>query len=454
MSEKQEIALGKQSDPSIVANFGLYQDEKLQRFIDAKGQEMAKISHRPNLNYEFKILDSPVVNAFAVPGGYVYFTRGIMAHFSNEAEFAGVLGHEIGHITARHSAKQQSRATMAQLGLIVGLVVSKDFRQFADAANQGLQLMFLKFGRDAESQSDKLGVQYSTRVGYDSHEMANFFKTINRLQEQSGQSIPDFLSTHPNPVDRYENVNKLSDKWQAKDNTHRNYAVNRDSYLQMIDGLIYGEDPRQGYVENGNFYHPELKFQYPIPRNWKTINSPSQVQMAPEGGEVVLIFTLSGQKDLQAAAQEITQNYKLQVLESRNKTVNGLPALKLISDQLNEQDPNASLRLQTYLIKYNDLIYVFHGVALKAKFNSYQSLFTNTMEGFKKLTERNKLDVLPERVFVKAATRTSTLSNVLKDFNQPTTRFQELAILNGMELNEQVQAGTLIKIIDKKKGTS
>ena len=151
MSKEQEIAMGQQSDPEIVAFFGIYQDEQLQRFIDQKGEAMAAISHRPDLPFEFKIVDSPVVNAFAVPGGFVYFTRGIMAHFNNEAEFAGVLGHEIGHITARHSAKQYSNAMLGQLGLVAGTIISPEFAQFADIAQQGLQLLFLKFGRDAES---------------------------------------------------------------------------------------------------------------------------------------------------------------------------------------------------------------------------------------------------------------------------------------------------------------
>src|SRR6187401_1308791 len=155
MSESQEIAMGQQSDPEVVAFFGLYKDDDLQRFISAKGQEMASISHRKNLKFHFKVVDSPVVNAFAIPGGYVYFTRGIMAHFNNEAEFAGVLGHEIGHITARHSAKQYSNSMLAQLGLAAGMIFSPEFAQFGDVASQGLQLLFLKFGRDAESQSDK-----------------------------------------------------------------------------------------------------------------------------------------------------------------------------------------------------------------------------------------------------------------------------------------------------------
>src|SRR5688500_13331271 len=167
MSEEQEIAMGKEADPQIVAQFGLYEDKALQDFITQKGKQMAAISHRPNLAYEFKIVDSDVLNAFAVPGGYVYFTRGIMAHFNNEAEFAGVLGHEIGHIAARHSAKQYSKAMLAQIGLVAGAALSPQFARFADIAQQGVGLLFLKFGRDAESQSDKLGVEYSTKIGYD-----------------------------------------------------------------------------------------------------------------------------------------------------------------------------------------------------------------------------------------------------------------------------------------------
>src|SRR5688572_14173848 len=200
MSESQEIAMGKQSDPDIVATFGLYQDPKLQQFIETKGQEMAAISHRKNLKYEFKIVDSPDVNAFVVPGGYVYFTRGIMANFNNEAEFAGVLGHKIGHITARHSAKQYTNAMLAQAGLIAGMIFVPELQQFGDLAMQGVQLLFLKFGRDAESQSDKLGVEYSTKINYNAQEMATFFQTLDRLQKQSGAEVPDFLSTHPNPA--------------------------------------------------------------------------------------------------------------------------------------------------------------------------------------------------------------------------------------------------------------
>ncbi len=217
MSQAQEIAMGKESDPQIMEFFGKYEDEKLQKFITDKGLEMAEISHRPNLNYEFKIVDSPVINAFAVPGGYVYFTRGIMAHFNNEAEFAGVLGHEIGHITARHSVIQQRNQMLSQIGLIAGIILVPEISQFVEPLSQGMQLALLSFGRDAERESDKLGVEYSSKIGYDAVEMAGFFKTLERQQAQSGGGeIPDFLSSHPSPTERNVTVARMAGEWKEK----------------------------------------------------------------------------------------------------------------------------------------------------------------------------------------------------------------------------------------------
>ena len=449
MSESQEKNLGLQSDPSIVASYGLYEDDKMQAFINTKGKQMGKISHRPNLDYQFKILDSPVVNAFAVPGGYIYFTRGIMAHFNNEAEFAGVLGHEIGHVTARHSASQYSKGMLAQVGLIAGIIVSKDFAQYANVASQGLQLLFLKFGRDDESQSDQLGVEYSTKIGYDAHEMADFFKTLDRMREGTGaEELPTFMSTHPDPADRFNKVHAAASKWQEGKNKSQ-LKVNRASYLRMIDGIIYGEDPKQGYVENNNFYHPELKFQYPIPARWKVINTPQQVQMAPSDNKALMVLALGQGKSLEEAAEAVVSQYKLKTQRSNRTQVNGLSALEVLADQQDPNNPQNVVRILMYFIEYNGLIYKFMGMAHTNDFGRYQPKFERTMKGFKTLTDPSKINVKPERIKIEAVKSNGTLSSALQSFNMPSTRFNELAILNGMELNEQVKQGTLIKTIKK-----
>lgn len=452
MSKDQEIAMGKQSDPDIVAFFGLYEDQRLQNFINEKGKQMAAVSHRKELPYEFKIVDSPVVNAFAVPGGFVYFTRGIMAHFNNEAEFAGVLGHEIGHITARHSAKQYSNAMLGQVGLVAGSIISPEFAQFADVAQTGLQLLFLKFGRDAESQSDKLGVEYSTKIGYDASEMADFFSTLDRLSSQSGgEEVPTFLSTHPDPADREQRVAKLAADWKRKVKA-TDLEVNREEYLKMIDGIVYGEDPKQGFVENNVFYHPVLRFQFSVPSTWALQNTPQQVQMVPKDGRAVMMLTLAQGNSLDAAAQTAVQNYQVNVLESERSTINGLPAVVLIGDQQNEQQAQQaaqqSVRLIMCLIQHGEHIYNIIGASTQADFNAYMQLFQSTIGSFQELNDQSKINKQAERVRVKTVSQDGTLAQALTSLRVDQKRTEEVAVLNGMDLNDRVERGMLIKVIE------
>lgn len=440
MSNNQEMALGKQSDPEIINFYGMYQDEKMQNFIKQKGKQMAAISHRPELDYQFRVLDSPMINAFAVPGGYVYFTRGIMAHFNNEAEFAGVLGHEIGHITARHSAKQYTSQVLTQVGFLAGMIFSEDFRNYSDIAGVGMQLLSLKFSRNHESQSDKLGVEYSTKIGYDAREMAGFFNTLDRMS--AGQRPAEFMSTHPDPANRNVRVGELAVKEQQK-TAATNLKVNREGYLRMIDGLTYGEDPRQGFVEGNYFYHPELKFQFPVPNNWKTANSPSQVQIAPEDGKAVVIFNLSAEKSLQAAMRAAVQKDSLKVLGQKNIKVNGLNAIEFTAD-LSE-----TVRLLSYLIQYDGIIYRFTGLSETPNFNVYRNVFKNTFGGFKKLNDQSKLNKQPEKIRIKTVPKAASLGTTLTYYKIPKDRLEELAIINGMKLTDRVAKGSLIKIVQE-----
>ena len=265
MSEEEEVKLGSEYDPKVMDTFGEYKDEQLLALIEEKGNEMGLISHRPKLKYHFRILDSPVINAFAVPGGYIYLTRGILAQFNNEAEMLGVLGHEIGHITARHSVSQQSKQQVSQLLLLGGMIASKKIQKYGEYAMQSMQLLFLSFSRENEREADQLGVEYTSKIGYDASKMADFYQVLIKMNLASDHSgIPTFLSTHPDPGDRYNSVNQGAKNWQDSLN-FPSWKVNTNSYLHLIDGLVFGEDPRQGYVEGNIFYHPELKFKFSVP---------------------------------------------------------------------------------------------------------------------------------------------------------------------------------------------
>jgi predicted Zn-dependent protease len=448
MSEEQEIAMGKDADPQIVAQYGLYENKQLQDFITQKGKDMAAISHRPNLNYEFKILDSEVLNAFAVPGGYVYFTRGIMAHFNNEAEFAGVLGHEIGHITARHSVSQQTKAVLGQVGLIGSMILVPQVAEFAEPLSQGLGLLFLKFGRDAERQSDELGVEYSSKIGYDAKEMAGFFNTLERKSSGTeGGELPDFLSTHPNPGSRNTAVMNLSVEWKNKLKLN-NPSINRDSYLRKIEGLVYGEDPRQGFLENNVFYHPELKFEFPTPQGWNYQNTPQRVQLAPKGGKAILMMTLAGGTNLQSAAEKSIADYNLRVIESVTVKINGLNAISILADvKPKEGKEDSNVRTLSYLIAHNNAIYHILGASSIADFNTYSAYFSQSMKNFKELKDIDKLNKKAERIRIKTVPKTGTLKQVLGNYKVSESRMDELSILNGMQLTDRVQQGSLIKII-------
>lgn len=450
MSEEQEVAMGAQYDPEVVATFGEYRNDALKNFLQQRGNEMGLISHRPNIQYHVKILDSPVVNAFAVPGGYVYFTRGLLAQLNNEAELMGVLGHEMGHITARHSVSQQSKQQLGTLLLIGGLIVSKDLQQYADYAMQGMQLLFLKFSRDDEVEADRLGVEYSSKIGYDAHKMADFFQMLNKMNMESEHAgVPTFLSTHPDPGDRYNTVNMRASEWQQKLQLPE-YKVNSDSYLQMIDGIVYGEDPRQGFTENNVFYHPDMQFRFTYPGGWALENQPTQVRMAPPDGKALMIFTLAQGNSLEEAAQSTIDQLGLTLQESRKATVNGFPAIAAVSTQVSQDQSSGAqmaIRVLSYFINYNSNYFVFHGLSADADFNSYFRLLESSMLSFARLTDASKLNAKPKKILVRRVQRTGTLANALTYYGMPQAMMEELALLNNLELNTQVAAGKLIKIV-------
>src|SRR5215204_2572405 len=433
MSEAQEIAMGKEADPQIIAQYGLYEDKALQDFITEKGKQMAAISHRPGLDYQFRIVDSDIINAFAVPGGYVYFTRGIMAHFNNEAEFAGVLGHEIGHIAARHSVEQQRNQILGQVGLMAGMILSPQLAQMGEAASQSLGLLFLKFGRDAERESDKLGVEYSSKIGYDAQYMAGFFKTLERKGAESGAAeLPDFLSTHPNPGERNVTVAQLATEWKQKLNL-TTPKINGNEYLKRIEGLIYGEDPKQGFLESSVFYHPVLKLQFSIPENWAYQNTPQAVQLASKDGKAMMMLMLAPGTSLREAATGVMQQYKLQAVDSRDINVNGLSALAVVADQQPQQDQQqqqqaAPIRTLSYFIQHGSNIYHLIGVSAVNDFNTYSPYFENSMRSFKELTDAAKINKKPERVRIKTVRQDGTLEQALRNNNVQEKRLQEFAI--------------------------
>ena len=444
LSEEDEIRLGRESDSQVMGEYGVYKDAQLTTYLDVMGKKLAKLSHRPGLPYEFKILDTPVVNAFAAPGGYVYFTRGILANLNSEAELAGVMGHELGHITARHSAHQYSQAQLAQLTLGSAMMLSQTMQVLAPLAQMGVNLLFLSYSRDNEREADDLGVAYSSQAGYDATQMAMFFETLDRMKPTSDKSgLPEWFSTHPDPEDRIGAVQREAVKWQ-KELGLKNFKVNRDDYLKEINDMVYGEDPREGFVENNVFYHPLLRFQFPVPADWTLQNTRAMVQMTSGKKDAAIMFMLSSAKSPEQAARDFVQKNRARLLASDRKKISGLSAVRTVSKIMTNQ---GTLEIMSGYVQKGAKVYEFHGLAPENVFRSYQPVFQNTMGGFKRLTDKRMLNRKPQRIQIAPAPGTGTVKQALKALGASDQKLQAWAVMNGKTLDETVQAGTLLKIV-------
>ncbi len=448
LSESSEIQMGRQTDGQIEKTYGFYDSPSLNAYIQGLGQRVAQVSHRSHLPFEFKVLDTPVVNAFAVPGGYIYLTRGILAYLNDEAEVAGVIGHEIGHVAARHSAQQYTRATFAQIGLGLGTILSEEIAALSGVAQMGVQMLFLKFSRDNERQADRLGVEYATRAGYDASKMADFFHTLERLHPSSDSGmLPDWFSTHPAPEQRVSTVRSLAIK-QARlyGSRQQDLKTKRSAYLEELDGLVFGEDPRQGYVEADLFYHPQLRFYFPSPDGWQLTNIPARVQIVNPNKSAAIVFSIDAEPSLESAAQRFATETNAQILKSKTMSLNSLPATMLIADIAGNQQ---KLRTMSTFIAYEEKIYRFVGFCPPEVFARYQSTFEKTMTGFAPLSDPEKLNITPDRVRVFRTDSQTTLRQALTSQGVKKADLETAAVLNGKRLDDSVPGNTLLKWVEK-----
>ena len=282
--------------------------------------------------------------------------------------------------------------------------------------------------------------------------MAEFFRVLQKMNMAAQQGgVPTFLSTHPDPGDRYNAVIRNTRAWQDSLKLP-SYKINTDSYLQLIDGIVYGEDPRQGYTEGNTFYHPELRFKFSFPAGWTFTNAPTQVTIQPSDQKALILFTLSTQNSLQAAVDSTLANYGLQLQRSEKTTLNGMPVIITLSKQQSQDQTTGTVstnEVLSYFIDYGSRYYVFHGVSAEADFASYSSAMESSMLTFNRLTETSKINVKPRRVYVKKVQRTGTLASAFSYYGMSQDMMNELALLNDLELTDQVQAGKLIKIVSE-----
>jgi len=449
---QQETGIGKQASKEVTSLFGVYGDTNLGRYVTEVGNRVLATSHlrRPGADEQvratpvtFTVLDSPVINAMALPGGYIYVTRGMLAQLNNEDQLATVIAHEIGHVAARHAARQAWQQQIGQGLLLGGAVLSQGLglpaQNILNFGGMAAQLFLLRYSREDELEADKLGVEYAMAAGYDSREVIGLFQALDRMQEKEGQSMPSFLATHPNPGDRIQRIRELTSA--ARDSRTPNPDTR---YLHAVEGLVLGEDPRQGFVQDNVFYHPDLGFRFPIPRGFKAVNQPSQVIMAEGQNRAVLGFTGTAESSAEAGAAKLLSQRGLRVVERGSTRINDFPAVGVLADA---QTQNGQIvTFTTYFIEYRGKVYQFIGYAPQQLFGSFQSAFLQTIRGFAEIQDSRILARQPVRLTLLRVSRSAPFRELIpRALPAPFTPV-EIAILNEADLNQEISPGKILKI--------
>lgn len=441
VSESQEIEMGNQMLAAARATLGVYPDSGLQRYVRSIGSGLAASSERPGLPWVFEVVEDPEVNAFAAPGGKIFVTRGILAFFGSEAELAGVLGHEIGHVTARHSARQMTREQLAGIGLIAGSILSSTVAQNAGALQQGLGLLFLSYSRGDESQADELGFRYMRRQNFDPREMSNTFQTLARVGELSGGGkVPTWASSHPDPGDRYQKAQERAATVPA--DSLRSVVINRDRYLQAIDGIVFGVNPRQGYFESGRFYHPDLRFRIDFPSQWQTQNRADAVLAGSPQNDAIMQLSLGGSESPDALLQKFAQQQGVQMSGGQRVTVNGLQAA---TAEFQVQDQQAGVVAgRVMYVRLSTTTYQLLGYAVGARYPGYSGLLSQSMQSFAPLTDPAALNKQPVHLRLVRLSRAMTIEEFHRQYPSPV-RFEIIAAINGVNPGATLPAGTMAK---------
>lgn len=431
VSEGQEIQIGREVASNAEQQFGLVEDAALQSYVQELGQRLALASERPDLPWSFQVVDEPTPNAFAAPGGFIFVTRGLLVLLRNEAELVSILGHEIGHVTARHSVAMMSRAQLAQLGIGLASVLSPTAAQFGELAAGGLQLLFLKYGRDAERQADDLGYRYALEQGYDVREMVNVFAALQQSAQLAGKNpVPNWQASHPHPAERIQRINRQLASLPATSTDRR---VGEAAYLKQINGLAYGENPRDGYFDDHRFLHPDLAFRIDFPQGWRSQNlSNAVVAGSPKEDAILQLMLVPGSP--KEAADTFFSQEGMAVGRTATGKVNDLPAIMGSFEMQTEKNRLGGV---VTFIGLEGRTYRLLGYTPAQQSTSYDKTFRAAMNSFARLTNPHALDRQPLQVSVVDLPRKMSL----KAFNASypsVIPLPELGLINQLQGVEDV----------------
>lgn len=457
MSEAQEIEFGRRTDPEIRKEYGVYDDPKLQAYVQRLGEALAAHSHRPQLVYRFAVLDSDVVNAFALPGGYIYVTRGIMGYLNSEAELAAVLGHELGHVTARHAVRRYTAAVAASIGAgILSAVVpelgTQSGQQLLDVIGAAL---LAGYGRDQELEADRLGAQYLARAGYDPGAMIQviallknqeeFEKARAREEGREPRVYHGVFATHPQADKRLQEVIAEARRYRAPGVAMA--RTGRDEYLQHLDGMVFGDSARQGVRHGRHFYHRDMNFALDFPEGWLLDNTPQAVLARPRDRGALMELRAHDLHKRITPREYMTQQLKLTGL-SREGPLAGseLPSHTAV---VRINTPFGPRETRVIVVYYGNRAFVFLGAAkVPEAFDGYDALFLATARSLRPLGEKERRLAEGLRLRLHRAAPGETFATLAR--RSPISDYPQmvLRLLNDKFPSGEPTPGELIKIVE------
>ena len=444
ITENEEIAMGREYNAQILKKNSIYQDKELQDYVQSIGDSLASKSHRPNLVYRFTILDSSDINAFALPGGYIFINRGLMSYLSTEEELAAVLAHEIGHVTARHSVRQYSQS---QLMSILSTAIEINAGSTAgNIANLASGALLSGYGREMELEADELGAQYISEDGYSPQGMYKvlsvlkdqeiYSKEIAKQRGQQPSSYHGIFASHPSNDKRLQEVidNVSISHLKGK-------SKNKDIYLSKIDGMVFGDSEESGIRRGNEFYHGPLNFYISSPETWEIINTPNQLIFSSPYSQAVLQMTLED-LNFKETPKDYLRRFVSNTFEEEELKINSLNGYTAIIKR--------SGRLSRIAVIFKgDKVYRFIGSLedRESDINQYDSRFLRIINSFRELTKEEQDLSKPLRIKTYLVKNGDSYESLAKDSSININAEDQLRLMNGDYPDKKLKIGRMIKIV-------
>ena len=451
MSPAQEVQVGKQAAAEVAQQMGFVDDAKLQAYVAQLGARLAPFSPRQDVKYEFHAVDMEDTNAFALPGGYVYVSRGLLALANSEDELAGVIGHEIGHVAARHSAQRQTRAQVAGIGAAIATIgaailgggeLAQGVGQLAQTGAQG---WIASYSRDQERQSDEIGQKLAGQAGYDPAAIGDFLGALGREMElELGQKRQTtFLDSHPSSDERVRTTRTRAASIVRAASSP--IAKSRSEFVRRMEGLLIGPDPAQGIFRDALFLHPGLDFALNFPRRWQTQNSPQAVMAKPAQGNSLIGLIAIGattKAGAREAARQMLNEAAQQSIpaedggEARVGSARGYVVRALVQQ---------TQLIERTFFEHEGLVFALHAQAPQAEWDTWSDAFDGTQRSFRRLSHDDRPLITETRLALVPAKAGETLEQVSKRSGN-TWSAAETALFNGLRGDEKLAAGFLVKV--------